>query len=114
MEAAQQDLVPVDEDHAPHAPAADEPATSEDELDDDDEVGGQLTLMPIHPGAWVVLHGLARKPELNGKIGIVLKERLSDSYELRWHCRLLLDNGTKLIPLSPTRRALGAWWFVFT
>ena len=94
MEAAQQDL--VDEDHAPHAPAADELATSDDELDDDDEVGGQLTLMPIHLGAWVVLHGLAGKPELNGKIGIVLKERLSDNYELRWHCRLLLDNGTEL------------------
>ena len=51
-----------------HAPV-DEPATSADELDEDDEAVCLLSsLSSLHPGAWVVLHSLVRKPELNGRV----------------------------------------------
>ena len=50
-----------------HAPV-DEPATSADELGEDDEAVCLLSLSPLQPGAWVVLHGLVGKPELNGRV----------------------------------------------
>ena len=72
-----------------HAPV-DEPATSADELDEDDEAVCLLSsLSSLHAGAWVVLHSLVRKPELNGTVGVLIGQNEGDAD--RWDCHMLLE-----------------------
>ena len=72
-----------------HAPL-DEPATSADELDEDDEAVCLLSsLSSLHPGAWVVLHGLVRKPELIGRVCVLIGQNDGDAD--RWDCHMLLE-----------------------
>ena len=72
-----------------HAPV-DEPATSADELDEDDEAVCLLSsLSSLHPGAWVVLHSLVRKPELNGRVCVLIGQNDGDAD--RWDCHVLLE-----------------------
>ena len=72
-----------------HAPV-DEPATSADELDEDDEAVCLLSsLSSLHAGAWVVLHSLVRKPELNGRVCVLIGQNDGDAD--RWDCHMLLE-----------------------
>ena len=73
-----------------HAPV-DEPATSADELSEDDEAVCLLSLSPPEPGAWVVLHGIVGKPELNGRVGVLIDTLLGSDGSPRWDCHMLLE-----------------------
>merc|ERR1740139_923538 len=78
---------PLPEAHAP----VDEPATSADELGEDDEAVCLLSLSPLQPGAWVVLHGLVGKPELNGRVGVLVNPLPGSDGDQRWTCHMLLE-----------------------
>ena len=88
-----------------HAPV-DEPATSADELDEDDEAVCLLSLSLLHSGAWVVLHGLVRKPQLNGSVGVLIDDLLGSDGNPRWDCHMLLE--ARVIAVKPANLSVMA------
>ena len=88
-----------------HAPV-DEPATSADELDEDDEAVCLLSLSLLHSGAWVVLHGLVRKPQLNGSVGVLIDHLLGSDGNPRWDCHMLLE--ARVIAVKPANLSVMA------
>ena len=88
-----------------HAPV-DEPATSADELSEDDEAVCLLSLSPPEPGAWVVLHGIVGKPELNGRVGVLIDTLLGSDGSPRWDCHMLLE--ARVISFKPANLSVMA------
>ena len=88
-----------------HAPV-DEPATSADELGEDDEAVCLLSLSPLRRGAWVVLHGIVGKPELNGRVGVLDDPLPETNGDQRWTCHMLLEQ--RAISIKPANLSVMA------